>query len=115
MMNIMKDAFKVIGFMALIAVVVTLMWVFFLPLFGLGMVVDRKAQIYQTETQSQAYETSRQYQQGTIRDLSRYCHDYTTAEGKAKTAMADLIRSTSSTYTGPLPANVQSCISQVGE
>lgn len=96
---------------ALIAV----FYLFVLPLFVGGKVIGREAQKFDAETAAQVYDNSRQYQQGTNRDIARYCRDYAAAEGPAKRAVADLIRSTLDTYQGELtPANA-ACVSQIGE
>lgn len=110
----MKDAVKFVGWLAFIAICITLFWVFMLPLFAGGMVVNRAAQKYATETSKQAYDTSRQYQQGTQLDLARYCAQYEAATGSGKAAIAGLIRDTRATYTGPVTDNVEHCLGEVG-
>lgn len=111
-----KDYFRIIGFMALVVVLITLFYVFMLPLFAGGMVVNRIATKYQTETSKQAYDTSRQYQQGTQLDISRYCRQMAEApNAAAKQAVAGLIRDTAATYTGPLTPNNQACLASIGE
>lgn len=101
-----------------IAFAVALLAVFYfliLPLFVGGKVIGREAQKFDAETAAQVYDNSRQYQQGTNRDIARYCRDWQVAEGPAKRAVADLIRSTLDTYQGELtPANA-ACVSQIGE
>lgn len=85
-----------------------------LPLFAAGKVVDRQAQKFDAETSAQVYDNSRQFQQGTNRDLARYCRDWQATEGPARNAVADLIRSTLDTYQGELtPANA-ACAAQIG-
>ena len=78
-----------------------------------GLVAQRPMAKYAEETRKETYDTSRQYQQGTNRDIARYCEQMRTADnGAAKKAVADLITSTASTYDGPLtPAN-QGCVSE---
>ena len=109
----MKGFFKLIGWLALAAFLVTLAWVFLLPLFGAGKVVGRAASKYDAETSAQVYDSSRQYQQGINRDIARYCRQWREADGAGKQAIAELIRSTADTYEGPLlPAN-QTCIQEI--
>lgn len=81
----------------------------------LGLFAGRPMQKYAVETDKQVYDTSRQYQQGTQLDLSRYCAQYHGAEGSAKRAIADLIRDTAATYSGPLTPNNQACLSEIGQ
>jgi hypothetical protein len=95
------------GFAALVLLVIGLNWV--------GLFANRPMAKYQTETDKQVYDTSRQYQQGTQLDLSRYCAQYHAAEGAAKTAVAGLIRDTAATYSGPLTENNQACLSEIGQ
>ena len=109
----MKDFLKLIGVMALIALLITLAWIFLLPLMAGGKVVGRVAAKYDAETSAQTYDNSRQYQQGINRDVARYCRQWRDADGAGKQAVAELIRSTTDTYQGPLtPAN-QVCINEV--
>lgn len=96
------------------AVLITLFWIFLLPLMAGGKVIDRAAKKYDTETSKQAYDTSRQYQQGTQLDLARYCAQYEAASGAGKAAMAGLIRDTRATYSGPVSDNVGHCLSEIG-
>lgn len=78
-----------------------------------GLVVDRPMQKYQEETRKEVYDTSRQFQQGTNRDLARYCEQMRDAkEVSAKKAVAALIRSTASTYDGPLSDDNTACLSE---
>jgi hypothetical protein len=84
-----------------------------LPLFVGGKLVGREAKKFDAETSAQVYDNSRQYQQGTNRDIARYCRDWQAAEGAARTAVADLILTTRDTYQGELtPAN-QACIAKI--
>lgn len=101
---------KWIGFgVALIAV----FYFFILPLFVGGKLIGREAQKFDAETAAQVYDNSRQFQQGTNRDLARYCREYQGAEGPAKRAVGDLIRSTLATYQGELtPANA-ACVAEL--
>lgn len=110
----MKDYFKLIGGIALVALLITLAWLFLLPLFAAGKVVDRASQNYSAETSAQVSDNSRQYQQGINRDVARYCRQMAEAEGAGQKAVKDLILSTLDTYQGPLtPAN-QRCAAQIG-
>ena len=59
-------------------------WLFVLPLFAGGKVIGREARKFDAETSAQVYDNSRQYQQGTNRDLARYCRDYAEAPEGAK-------------------------------
>lgn len=84
------------------------------PLFVGGKLIGREAKKFDAETAAQVYDNSRQFQQGTNRDIARYCRDWQAAEGPARIAVADLIRSTLDTYEGELtPAN-QACAAQIG-
>lgn len=100
-----------------IAFGVALICVFYfliLPLFVAGKVVNRQAQKFDAETSAQVYDNSRQFQQGTNRDLARYCREWQSADGPARKAVADLIASTLDTYQGELtPAN-ERCAAQIG-
>ena len=111
----MKSFGQAVLALLVVAALITIFWVFLLPLFAAGKVVDRQAQIYDTETSAQTYEQSRTYQQATQLDLSRYCLQYHTSTGGAKTAVADLIRSTAATYKGPRSPSIDACINEVGE
>jgi hypothetical protein len=86
-----------------------------LPLFVSGKLIGREAQKFDAETSAQVYDNSRQYQQGTNRDLARYCREWREAPDGGKNAVADLIRSTADTYEGKLTAANQSCLSEIGE
>jgi hypothetical protein len=78
-----------------------------------GLVTERPMAKYGEETRKQVYDTSRQYQQGTNRDIARYCHDMRTApDAAAKKAVAALIRSTADTYDGPLSDDNNTCLSE---
>lgn len=83
-----------------------------LPLFVADKVIGRQVQKYDAETSAQVYDSSRQFQQGTNRDLARYCREYKAADGVAKTAVATLIQDTASTYQGPLTDANAACISE---
>lgn len=109
----MKDYLKFIGALAVLALTITLFWLFLLPLFAAGKVANREAQKFDAETSAQVYDNSRQYQQGVNRDLARYCREYREAEGAGREAVAELIRTTADTYQGPLtPAN-QTCLEEI--
>lgn len=77
-----------------------------------GLVVDRPMQKYQEETRKEVYDTSRQYQQGTNRDVARYCEQMREAQGSSKKAVAALIRSVTSTYDGPLSQDNEDCLTE---
>lgn len=78
-----------------------------------GLAAQRPMAKYQEETRKEVYDTSRQYQQGTNRDLARYCEQMRSAgNGAAKKAVAALIRSTASTYDGPLSDDNKACLSE---
>lgn len=109
----MKDYLKLIGGLALAALALTLFWLFLLPLFAAGKVVNREAQKFDAETSAQVYDNSRQYQQGINRDIARYCRDWREAEGAGREAVAELIRSTTDTYEGPLSPTNQTCIEEI--
>jgi hypothetical protein len=80
-----------------------------------GLFAARPMAKYQAETDKQVYDTSRQFQQGTNRDVARYCGQMRTAStGPARKAVAALIRTTLSTYDGPLSADNQACASEAG-
>ena len=75
-----------------------------------GLFASRPMQKYSEETRAQVYDTSRQYQQGTNRDVARYCYQMSTAPNdSSKQAVAGLIRSTLSTYSGPLSDENEAC------
>ena len=109
----MKDYMKFIRALALVALTITIFWLFMLPLFTGGKVVDRQAQKFDAETSAQVYDNSRQYQQGINRDIARYCRQWREAGGSWKIAVAELIRSTVDTYQGPLNPSNQDCLSEV--
>jgi hypothetical protein len=78
-----------------------------------GLVTGRPMARYQEETRREVYDTSRQYQQGINRDLARYCEQMRSADTvAAKRAVAALIRSTASTYDGPLSPDNQDCLAE---
>ncbi len=80
-----------------------------------GLVTKRPMLKYGEETRAQVYDTSRQYQQGTNRDVARYCEQMRNAENATgKKAVAALIRSTLSTYDGPLSADNTDCANEAG-
>jgi hypothetical protein len=80
-----------------------------------GLVTQRPMAKYAEETRKEVYDTSRQYQQGTNRDVARYCEQMRTADNPAaKKAVAALIRSTLSTYDGPLSDDNKDCAQEAG-
>lgn len=106
----MSDAAKVVlGAIGVLILIVLISW-------GLGwfsLIASRPMQKYNTETQAQVYDTSRVYQQGTQNDIARYCEQMETAPSpSAKKAVAQLIRTTVSTYNGPLTQDDINCISE---
>lgn len=108
----MSDAMKAIGcgalaLIALLALGLATSW--------FGLVTQRPMAKYSEETRKEVYDTSRQYQQGTNRDIARYCEQMRTADNPAaKKAVAALIRSTLSTYDGPLSDDNKDCAAQAG-
>lgn len=110
----MKDFGKVVGGMAVMALLIFLAWVFLLPLFAAGKVVNREAQKFDAETSAQVYDNNRQYQQGVNRDIARYCRELATTEGPAREALEDLIATTLDTYEGTLSPSNQRCTAQIG-
>lgn len=100
-------------------IVVVLGVVAFLAILGwalgwFGLATQRPMAKYAEETRAQVYDTSRQYQQGTNRDLARYCREWRAAQGPAANAVADLIRSTADTYEGELTEANRRCLEEVG-
>lgn len=80
-----------------------------------GLVTQRPMAKYQEETRKEVYDTSRQYQQGTNRDVARYCEQMRTADtAAAKKAVAALIRTTLTTYDGPLSEDNKDCANEAG-
>lgn len=104
-------AAKWLAFIVLLIVVLRFL---VMPLFVADKLIGREVQKFDAETSAQVYDNSRQFQQGVNRDIARYCREHATAEGPARQAVADLIRSTLDTYQGELtPAN-EACVSQIG-
>lgn len=95
-------------FLAILAALLALGW----ATSWFGLVTQRPMQRYQEETRKEVYDTSRQYEQGTNRDIARYCEQMRGANGPAKKAVAALIRSTASTYDGTLTPDNQDCVSE---
>lgn len=85
-----------------------------MPLFVADKLVGREVQKFDAETSAQVYDNSRQYQQGTNRDVARYCREYRAANDGAKQAVADLIASTLDTYQGPLTPENEKCKMEIG-
>ena len=77
---------------------------------GFGRIIGREFKKYDAETNAQVYDTSRQFQQGINRDLARYCREWKTAEGAAKSAVATLIQDTASTFQGKLSETNSECV-----
>ncbi len=96
-------------FAAVIVVLTLLGW----ALGWFGLITGRPMAKYQEQTRKEVYDTSRQYEQGTNRDIARYCHDMRLApDPAAKKAVAALIRSTASTYDGQLSPDNQACVTE---
>lgn len=108
----MSDTFKFIGCAGLALAALLLVG---LATSWFGLITQRPMAKYQEETRKEVYDTSRQYQQGTNRDVARYCEQMRTADTPAaKKAVAALIRSTLSTYDGPLSDDNKDCASEAG-
>lgn len=99
-----------IGIVVLIA---TVLFVFTI-LGGFGRIIGREFQKFDAETNAQVYDSSRQFQQGTNRDIARYCREWRSAPDGGKQAVADLITSTLETYQGPLTPSNQKCKMEIG-
>lgn len=98
-----------LGIFATIAVVVFVGWL----LGWISLASDRPMSRYREETRAQTYDTSRQYVQGTNRDIARYCEQMRDAkEDSAKKAVAALIRSEVSSYNGELYDDNKDCVSE---
>ena len=101
-------AFAVAGVVMLIALVIA-GW-------GLGwfsLITGRPMAKYSEETRKEVYDTSRQYEQGTNRDIARYCEQMRGADSSAsRKAVAGLIRSTASTFDGRLTDDNTACIAE---
>lgn len=108
-----KDYLKSLGLVfGVLGALVVLGW----SLTWFGLVTQRPINKYQEETRAQVYDTSRRYQQGTNRDIARYCEQMRTASNDAsKKAVGALIRSTVSTYEGPLTPDNQDCVIEAKE
>ncbi len=102
----MRDILKVLGLIgaALLALAV-ISW--------FGLMAGRPMAKYAEETRKQTYDTSRQYEQGTNRDIARYCEQMRGAETAAgRRALAALIRSTNATYDGDLSSDNRACVAE---
>ncbi len=104
-------AVKWIAFVVALVVVIRL---FVMPLFVADKLIGREVKKFDAETSAQVYDSSRQYQQGTNRDVARYCREYRAANDGAKQAVADLIASTLDTYQGPLTPENEKCKMEIG-
>lgn len=87
---------------------------FVMPLLVADKLVGREIKKFDAETSAQVYDNSRQFQQGTNRDIARYCREFRSTEGAAKEAVADLIASTLDTYQGPLTPENEKCKMEIG-
>jgi hypothetical protein len=85
-----------------------------MPFFIVDKLVGREVQKFDAETSAQVYDNSRQYQQGTNRDLARYCREWREAQEGGKKAVASLIASTLDTYQGPLTPENEKCKMEIG-
>lgn len=92
--------------------------VVFFALLGWGLgwfdqVTQRPMSKYNEETRKEVYDTSRQYEQGTNRDIARYCEQMrdTTRPPSSRKAVAALIRTTNSTFDGHLTQDNTDCVS----
>jgi len=86
-----------------------------MPLFVAEKLIGREVQKFDAETSAQVYDSSRQYQQGTNRDIARYCREYRSATGPAQKAVATLIQDTVSTYQGALTEANAACVSETAQ
>ena len=78
-----------------------------------SLVFDRHAQPYAEQTRKLTYDTSRQYQQDTNRDVAQYCEQMRTATSpSARKAVVALIRTTTDTIDGDLSADNQACLTE---
>ena len=99
----MNDAIKATAAgIGAIAIVMGIGWV--------GLSAERPMDKYGEETRKEVYDTSRQYEQGTNRDIARYCEQMRNADNQsARKAVAELIRSNLSTYDGLLTRENETC------
>lgn len=102
-----------IKWMLFILALIAIFYFLVLPFFVGGRLIDRQAKKFDAETSAQVYDSSRQYQQGTNRDLARYCRQWRDADGAGKVAVAELIRSTHDTYQGPLTPENERCLQEI--
>jgi len=84
---------------------------------GLGwfdLVTSRPMAKYNEQTRKEVYDTSRQYQQGTNRDIARYCEQMrdTSQPAASRKAVAALIRTTNDTYDGDLSSDNEACVAE---
>jgi hypothetical protein len=99
--------------LGLVAIMAILLFVFTI-MGGFGRIIGREFQKFDAETNAQVYDSSRQFQQGTNRDIARYCRDWKAAPDSGKQAVADLITSTLDTYQGPLTPSNENCKRELG-
>ncbi len=97
----------------LVVILATILFVFTM-LGGFSRIIGREFKKFDAETNAQVYDSSRQFQQGTNRDIARYCRDLKAAPDGSKQAVADLITSTLDTYQGPLTPSNQKCKMELG-
>lgn len=109
--GMMGVAIKWILFLAVLFAVI---WFVALPFFGASKLVGRESKKFDSETTAQVYDSSRQYQQGTNRDLARYCREWREADDSAKPAVRELFASTLDTYEGGLSDRNAECKEEMG-
>ncbi len=78
-----------------------------------GLITGRPMAKYSEETRKQVYDTSRQYEQGTNRDILLHCRSMRTATTAAgRKAEAGYIRGIDTTFDGTLNSEAQACVSE---
>jgi hypothetical protein len=97
-----------------VVVLIALALFIFTMLGGFGRIIGREFQKFDAETSAQIYDNSRQFQQGTNRDIARYCRDWKDAPHSGQQAISDLIASTIDMYQGPLTPSNEKCKMELG-
>lgn len=104
-----SSAITITFWIAALAIIALVGW-------GLGwfsLFTGRPMAKYSEETRKEVYDTSRQYEQGTNRDIARYCEQMRGADSiPSRKAVAALIRSTASTFDGRLTDDNTACIAE---
>lgn len=77
-----------------------------------GLIAGRPMAKYAEETRAQVYDESRQYNQGTNRDIARYCRDMRSTTGAGAKATAALILTTADTFGGELNQSNTECVAE---